>query len=223
MGEHPTEEDQFSNSEEYSVYSDLYESINPSNGNQNRSRWHKAGSAPGKKIQSKEDMSQNHKIKKRAAQDIVDDGTYTLTIIELTDTLIRCNPLSNLPAGEYRLNVLVLPEGNALGSTTLTSDLVVDGIGPLSGSIYGGTVVDITGWGFKSTSDIILFINDDGENTATCQMFDSLVSRVVCITSKQEESQQDIILIFSSSIGEYVQIGEFDYSSSMTPEILSLK
>ncbi|CAK8674402.1 unnamed protein product [Clavelina lepadiformis] len=81
----------------------------------------------------------------------------------------------SLPSGSYRVKVVVLPLGCALGSHQVTYGFSVSSISPQSGSLMGGTTVTLSGAGFTeesvikfgdtSCSDVVV---SDAGDSATC-------------------------------------------------------
>ncbi len=70
----------------------------------------------------------------------------------------------------------------------ISGTLIVKSINPSSGSIYGGTVVTLSGNGFKSNS-VVKF------DSSTCNVINATINQLICKTTSHAQQQSVSIQI----------------------------
>ena len=93
-------------------------------------------------------------LKQDASQFVVSVGDYPCTVLEANSSRIVC-AAPEPAAGTHNLQLYVRGLGYATGTFSLKSSLQITSVRPLSGSIYGGTLVTIRGTGFGNTADFV--------------------------------------------------------------------
>ena len=107
-------------------------------------------------------------------------GGQSCSVLSLTNTNILCN-LPNLDIGAQNVVVNLQGIGNAIQASPLsvTGQAAVKSISPSSGSVYGGTLVTISGNGFSRVDNTIVKIG-----SASCVVQSVSLSTVTCLTSQ---------------------------------------
>lgn len=103
-------------------------------------------------------------------------GSQICTPISVNDVLITCQ-LDGLNLGNQVVSVNVNEIGDAKNSQILyvTGLAAISAISPLTGSVYGGTVLTLTGNGFDSTTRVLL-------HTVECKIVSVAVNSLTCVT-----------------------------------------
>jgi hypothetical protein len=121
----------------------------------------------------------------QAADVTVTIGNQTCDVISLTQYSLQCR-VGPLIAGVHGISLIVRPSGNAVfgidAVKSVSSLALVSGISPIEGSLYGGTIVTITGNGFDSRP---------GQTTVRIGLYECAVqqvtnNKITCITSKHD-------------------------------------
>lgn len=76
---------------------------------------------------------------------------YQMRVLELSDTSIKTGISGGLP-GQFDVNVIKTGDGNAIANPTTANDFIyevlISSVSPSTGSVYGGTLLTITGTNF---------------------------------------------------------------------------
>ncbi|KAK7468036.1 hypothetical protein BaRGS_00036740, partial [Batillaria attramentaria] len=146
------------------------------------------------------------------------DVTVTLggsqcTVTRAVDAEIVCTT-GDVPAGNHIPQVSIGSQGlaKADNSHAVTSEATIASIAPLEGSTNGGTVVTITGHGFKPTSVVTI----DG---VTCNVTSETATVITCVTSAHAAGAVDLIV---TSNGVTYPSQTFTYSAGATPSVTSV-
>jgi len=120
-------------------------------------------------------------------------GNNTCHVISLTQYSLRCR-VGQLTAGDHGISAIIYPSGSAIFGVdavkSVSSLALVSGIFPSEGSLYGGTIVTITGNGFDSRP---------GQTTVRIGLYLCTVQRVThskitCVTSKHVSGSHQVSL-----------------------------
>lgn len=140
-------------------------------------------------------------------------GGVECLVSSVIDTEIQCT-IANVPVGSQDIKVLRHDKGLATNTNDImiNSTAVISSIAPGSGSIHGGTVVQIDGNGFKD--DVTVTI--DG---SVCSITMVTLSMVKC-TSPAHSAADVPVVVMSNGITYPTQT--FSYTVANTPEITSI-
>ena len=147
---------------------------------------------------------------------------------------ITCQ-LSPIQAGKYLVSVLVPTYGFAQFSeetdNSITSQLRIDGISPLLGSIRGGTKLTISGIGFSD------YLNNNSVSigNSACQIVESKYTSISCFTPDigQEGNYSVAVIVVPANSSWQMRKRDADgdgdgdliiqYSKDVTPQIVSIE
>ncbi|XP_073535878.1 fibrocystin-L [Phyllobates terribilis] len=142
----------------------------------------------------------------------VSAGNITCTILDLTDTMIRCQ-VQKASAGTFPISVYIAKLGFAEsqgGNLTFTSQITVSSITPSSGSTAGGTLVTLYGFGFSNDSTVKL-------GGSECAVVFANLSMIICRTSAGQEGNVDVV-VFTNGLNGILQ-DAFNFTSFLAPTI----
>ena len=141
---------------------------------------------------------------------------------------VKCNFLGG-PKGDHNLVVQVKDKGNAVHSFRVS--LEVSSVYPNSGSVYGGVLLNITGYGFSDRNGTVLVHIQDPENPTyrvKCSVEFIDAENILCRVPKlphfmQKDQAYEVIVT-----GRIQQKADctgwcwFTWASSATPEVLDI-
>jgi hypothetical protein len=148
-------------------------------------------------------------------------------VFAATTTEIKCNLLGG-PSGEYSLIALIANKGKALYKTPVKLALEIKSVTPASGSVMGGTLLEVRGLGFSliPNQNQVLISNDENfcmvtEVKSQCQD-DATVMCLNCTTPVPKgldpEKQLDVHIL--GRIQEQgTGTGKFTYKTAETPTV----
>ena len=133
-------------------------------------------------------------------------------------TTIKCTAGQSI-GGSHEVVVKIANKGFAKpsgGKISFHYQVSVSGVQPARGSIGGGTLVNIKGNGFGTTSnDSCVTIGG-----SICNVFNSTVTEIWCVTSSHGSANASVNVTVGSEVGSLVNA--FVYDSGLTPVVSSL-
>jgi len=144
------------------------------------------------------------------------------------ETSILCE-LRALPAGTYSMSLQVcnMTNSRCFGNALVSKDVenvevtaALTGISPSNGSIAGGTLVTISGYGFnnESSSVTVSFVT-----SGNCIVIDTQQDSITCVTAPSKEGVYDIEVLIN---GLEVQANEdsitYEFTSNATSQVLNV-
>ncbi|XP_068094022.1 fibrocystin-L-like isoform X1 [Hyperolius riggenbachi] len=139
-------------------------------------------------------------------------GGGAATVLNVSDTSITC-VIDPIPAGNYALKVVVLSKGFAQGSFTISSPAQAALLTP-SGSVLGGTVLQIVGNGFHPTNTVVQV------GSAPCNITSVTPGSILCVTPPSTTAQTVAVTIQIPS-ASYPALS-YSYSEADTPTVTSV-
>ena len=121
--------------------------------------------------------------------------------------------IQNVPAGTNDVVVRHVDDGGADGSLTVTGSAVISSVVPSSGSIYGETVITISGNGFVDGNTTVMI---DGN---PCSVSNVSLSEVTCTTPSGSSGTVDLV-VTSNSVTYTTE--SFNYAPGSTPVVSSV-
>ena len=157
--------------------------------------------------------------KKRSAEgsliEMSGEGFIAAEVTVVTDTTITFN-VPKASAGDY--NVIVYVSGNGYADASdsvITSSPSVSSLLPVSGSIYGGQQISISGNGFSgSMDDTTVTIGSE-----SCIVTSVSVDNILCITPANAEGSE---IVTVTSNGVVFPTTSFEYATGSTPSITTI-
>jgi hypothetical protein len=164
----------------------------------------------------------------RVGQDLC---AVTRTVLSAGTQKIHCL-VTGQPPGEHNVQVLVQPQGYAVGIVSFFSVFQIDSFSPTRGSMAGGTVVTIVGAGFASEAGRNLVVIGHGE----CDVQSASPTMLVCVTRREHsrfvaeaylDEPAEAVLEISVSVrnlqAECMVEGGcwFEFIQSQTPQMVS--
>ncbi|ESO84871.1 hypothetical protein LOTGIDRAFT_131466, partial [Lottia gigantea] len=144
-------------------------------------------------------------------------GGVACTPTYTNETHITCD-VGNGPTGIHEIKVMIAGKGWASGSVTFEYLSAITNVAPAIGSIGGGTVITLTGYGFIDTSTVTV----DG---ADCPVSSLEPGQIVCTTPQAATTAGGLVDVLvdqeSSSLTSPTQFN-YDASSTSTPVITSV-
>ena len=133
----------------------------------------------------------------------------------VSNTTIDCT-VTQPPAGQYDVKVFIMSKGEPdypTGELLLSVPLVISELNPSSGSLGGGTSLEVTGTGFDNTATVSINGNE-------CTIQDITSTTIMCITPPSDmEDTYDVVISLGT---ENSTFNGFTYDSSSTPMVTSL-
>ncbi|XP_040210575.1 fibrocystin-L-like [Rana temporaria] len=133
-------------------------------------------------------------------------------VVDVNDTQIKCS-VDPIPAGTYVVKVIVLSKGLAQGSLTINSPAEIVLLIP-SGSVLGGTVLQIEGNGFPPMNTTVQV---DG---IPCFILSVTPGRIQCVTPASSAAKIATVNIYIPS-ASYPSL-RYTYSEADTPTVTSI-
>nr|XP_014351910.1 PREDICTED: fibrocystin-L [Latimeria chalumnae] len=147
---------------------------------------------------------------------LVSVGSVNCPTILVTESEITCK-VGNASAGSSPVTVYIAEQGLAenFGNYTFnfTYQMQVSGVSPSSGSLAGGTLLTISGYGFSQESVVSVGMNN-------CTIVQADLSKILCRTPAGLSGQVEIV-VTTNEINNTVS-GAFIYDVSRTPLITYL-
>ncbi|XP_077349351.1 fibrocystin-L [Lithobates pipiens] len=134
------------------------------------------------------------------------------SVIDVNDTEIKCS-VDAIPAGSYAVKVIVLSKGLAQGSLNINSPAEAVLLTP-SGSVLGGTVLQIEGNGFPPMNTMVKV---DG---TPCFNLSVTPGSIQCVTPASSVARTATINIYIPS-ASYPSLS-YSYSEADTPTVTSI-
>ncbi|KAM6958720.1 PKHD1 like 1, tandem duplicate 1 [Aplochiton taeniatus] len=140
-------------------------------------------------------------------------GNARCHVEEVTATTQTCR-LSSASAGSYPVSVSFPSLGNARRSSlNFTYQLIVSSFTPLSGSVAGGTVLTVTGFGFSR--DTVVMVGSE-----ECPVLHASDTELKCQTPAGAAGSQAVTLTVGTM--NETASGTFTYDDDLTPQITSI-
>ncbi|XP_076157842.1 PKHD1 like 1, tandem duplicate 1 [Alosa pseudoharengus] len=143
-------------------------------------------------------------------------GHTECTVTQVTDTQVTCS-VGPAPAGTYPV-ILSLP---GLGQAryqgdqpfNITSQLSVSSVSPIAGSLTGGTVLTVEGFGFGWGTEVTI-------GSETCEVLEVNLHMVTCRVPPGSLGAQSVTV----TVGDMSQVASqtFNYSDGLTATITSI-
>ncbi|CAF1300760.1 unnamed protein product, partial [Adineta ricciae] len=135
-------------------------------------------------------------------------------VTSMTNSTILCN-IDHIEVGTYPIVASIDGIGNVVSSVSLTSTASLTSESPASIGTNGGALVTIYGNGFSPNSIVKI-----GSNPCTVVSIDA--SHIECISPAQNSNPSTSIINIVSNNITYPSTLSIQYSSSITPTILSI-
>ncbi|RXN34425.1 fibrocystin-L isoform X1 [Labeo rohita] len=146
----------------------------------------------------------------------VKTGDVECSILQVTNTSITCQ-VGPASAGVQPVSLSFSSVGNAQyqndSSFIFTHLLGVTSINPTAGSVAGGTILTVTGYGFSNNTAVTI-------NTQPCNIIEMQLSQLKCIVPAGSEGEQRVTLTAAEMTA--VSDGFFTYSNNLTAIITSV-
>ena len=157
-------------------------------------------------------------------------GDFTCNVLDANSTSITCS-LQPVPVGNYDLDISVCSLASSVaitvqqclgepviaqGASYITSRANLTSVAPVSGSIFGGTVLTISGAGFHSDPSLVS-VTIGG---SVCSVFQSNYSTIRCRTAFHNQATLDIV-VTSNGVPFPLSL-QFTYSLASSPIITSV-
>ncbi|XP_062385127.1 fibrocystin-L-like [Sardina pilchardus] len=143
-------------------------------------------------------------------------GHTECTVTQITDTQVTCS-VGPAPAGTYPV-ILSLP---GLGHAryqgdrpfNFTSQLSVSSVSPIAGSVTGGTVLTVAGFGFSRGTEVMI-------GSETCEVLEVNLRELTCRVPPGSLGSNSVTV----TVGDMSQVAPetFTYSDGLTATITSL-
>lgn len=145
-------------------------------------------------------------------------GGTTCHVTSTSETTIKCSAGQSI-GGSHEVVVKIGNKGFAKPASrniSFTYEVSVSWIKPARGSIGGGTLVTITGYGFGVTP------NDSNVTIggSVCSVLNISLTEISCVTSSHSLSNASVNVVIGSEVGS--MLNAFWYDSGMTPLVSSL-
>eukprot|EP00210_Caulerpa_lentillifera_P009344 g8908.t1 len=101
---------------------------------------------------------------------------------ELTNDQIVCDLNGGGPPGTHRVKVYIAGIGFASGDLTCTFEFEITEVSPTEGSLYGGTILTLTGRGFGSGIGLDENVVSIGNRNPPCEVLWQNYTTIVCVT-----------------------------------------
>ncbi|KAK9957826.1 hypothetical protein ABG768_012036 [Culter alburnus] len=152
-----------------------------------------------------------------------DDGNITVktgdvecSVLQVTNTSITCQ-VGPASAGVYPVSLSFSVLGNAQyqnnNSFNFTHLLGVTSINPTTGSVAGGTIVTVSGYGFSNDTAVTI-------GTQPCNIIEVELFQLRCIVPAGSEGEQTVTVTTSEMTA--ISNGSFTYSNTLTALITSV-
>ncbi|XP_045208899.2 fibrocystin-L-like [Mercenaria mercenaria] len=135
--------------------------------------------------------------------DVIEAGnTYLLVVI------------NSIQVGPNEIVVRINGLGKAVGSLIVNGLLSISKVQPLSGSIYGGTVLNIEGNGFTVNYTTVLV------GFVPCDIESIIPSNVICVTRPNNAGTLNVVM---NSAGFSASYGTYSYANDSTPAVVAVE
>ncbi|XP_053372850.1 fibrocystin-L-like [Mercenaria mercenaria] len=153
-------------------------------------------------------------------ENIVTIGGISCKVTAADNSVITCN-IGNGPAGIYPVLVKVEGKGYAVGNTEFTYAANVTSIYPSSGSLGGGVILTIQGFGF--TTDANVTIQGQG-----CEVLSTQTHKLTCIVPNVQTNGTFEVEVYqaTSSLTYFGFAYDFDLTAtviSISPQVIGIK
>ncbi|KAK2887447.1 hypothetical protein Q8A67_015675 [Cirrhinus molitorella] len=146
----------------------------------------------------------------------VKTGDVECSVLQVTSTSITCQ-VGPASAGVQPVSLSFFLVGNAQyqndSNFNFTHLLGVTSINPTTGSVAGGTILTVSGYGFSNNTAVTI-------NTQPCNIIEVQLSQLRCIVPAGSEGEQRVTLTAAEMTA--VSDGFFTYSNNLTAVITSV-
>ncbi|KAL3886657.1 hypothetical protein ACJMK2_026637 [Sinanodonta woodiana] len=143
---------------------------------------------------------------------VVTIGGEPCNVTSVTDTSLTCS-FTSAPVGVNSVIVKVSDMGKASGSLQVQSSAAISSITPSQGSIYGGTVLTISGNGFVVNNTVVQL---DG---TMCTIKSVTLTQIICVTAAHAAAT---VTVMVTSKSQPYPSQSFEYTTNASPTIVSI-
>ncbi|KAK3587658.1 hypothetical protein CHS0354_042441 [Potamilus streckersoni] len=143
---------------------------------------------------------------------VVTIGGEPCIVITVAEASLTCS-FTSAPVGVNSVIVRVSDMGKASGSLQVQSSVVMSSITPSQGSIYGGTVLTISGNGFVVNDTVVRL---DG---TMCTIKSVALTQIICVTAAHAAAT---VTVMVTSKGQSYSSQSFEYTTNASPTIVSI-
>ena len=132
-------------------------------------------------------------------------------VIVTDDVKISCS-LTGVPVGIHPIDMIIYNVGRAQTMKTVTGEAALNSVNPATGSVHGGTTLQLLGHGFlKGLTTVLIDVNP-------CEVEDEETTlwQIVCVTPSHSAGT---VTITVTSNGIMFPELNFDYTDSATPTV----
>ncbi|XP_025757857.1 PKHD1 like 1, tandem duplicate 1 isoform X2 [Oreochromis niloticus] len=136
--------------------------------------------------------------------------------VEATTATTQVCRLGSTSAGTYPVSVSFPSLGDSRfsdGNFLFTYQLIVSSFSPLSGSVAGGTLLTVRGFGFSQNATVTV-------GSAECTVIDSTDTELKCRTPAGAVGSQTVTVLLGNM--SQTAISSFTYDNNLTPQITGL-
>ncbi|XP_043922184.1 fibrocystin-L [Protopterus annectens] len=140
-------------------------------------------------------------------------GSTDCPVISATVNQITCQ-VGNSSAGPGTVTIniphLGWSERTAIATFNFTYQMNITGMSPLSGSLTGGTLLTITGYGFSQSSEVLV-------GNKSCAIIQVNMNEIDCITPEASSGFTDVVVLTNGL--NATAPSHFSYDDALTPTI----